>query len=120
MIKTGRLVAIVAFLSIILGCATAKDGEPVKRTAFIQTNAICGECKERIEGILNFEKGIIYAELNLDNKKVEVKYNSKKTSIEKIRETISKIGYQADDIAPDKEAQENLPACCQPGGEPHD
>lgn len=117
---TRRYVSIMALLMIVLGCASAKEGTPTKRTAFIQTNAICGECKERIEGILNFEKGIVYAELNLDDKKVEVKYNSKRTSIEKIRETISKIGYQADDVAPNKEAQKNLPACCQPGGEPHD
>ena len=116
----GRIVAIIAFLNITLGCATAKNGEPVRRTVFIQTNAICGDCKERIEGVLNYERGIIYAELNLEDKKVEVKYNSKKTSVEKIRQIISKIGYQADDVAPDKEAQNKLPDCCKPGAEPHD
>lgn len=114
-----RILTIVLLLTIVLGFTSAKDGEPTKRTVFIQTNAICGDCKERIEGVLNFEPGIIYAEFHLDSKKVEVKYNSKKTSIEKIRGTISKIGYQADDVEPDKEAQRNLPDCCQPGAEEH-
>lgn len=117
--KTGKIAILAALISIFLGCATTKDGKPVRRTAFIQTNSICGDCKERIEGVLNYESGIIYADLNLDNKKVEVKYNSKRTSLDEIRKTISKIGYQADDVPPDKEAQENLPECCQPGATPH-
>ncbi len=115
----GRIATIIVFINIFLGCASANMGEPVRKTAFIQTNAICGDCKERIEGVLNYERGIIYAELNLENKKVEVKYNSKKISIEEIRNIISKIGYQADDVAPDKEAQDKLPDCCKPGGKEH-
>ena len=106
----------VAVISLITSCATSKNSEPAKPTAYIQTNAQCGDCKERIEDVLNFEKGIIYSNMDLDTKIVEVKYNSNKTSIEKIKNTIAAIGYDADEVEAVKSAQSALPTCCQPGG----
>ena len=111
-----RLTIIVALIALISGCATAKSGEPTKKVAFIQTNAQCGECKERLEGVLNFTSGIIYSDLNLDDKKIEVKYNTKKISLAEIKTIISEIGYNADEIKAVETAQNKLPTCCQPGG----
>ncbi len=39
----------------------------------IQTSAICDDCKERIENLLNYTKGVTFAELDLVSKKVTVK-----------------------------------------------
>lgn len=103
-------------LGLITSCATSKSGESTRPVAFIQTNAQCGDCKERIEGVLNFEKGIIYSNMDLESKIVEVKYNTNKTSLAKIKKTISDIGYKADEVEANETAQKALPACCQPGG----
>jgi len=108
------MTAVLFFL--LTGTAIAKDKEPVKRTVFIQTNAQCGDCKERLEGVLNFKSGIIYSDLNLDDKKIEVKYNSKKITLEEIKKIISEIGYDADEVKAVESAQNELPVCCQPGG----
>ncbi|WP_107038528.1 heavy-metal-associated domain-containing protein [Brumimicrobium mesophilum] len=113
--KKGILL-IVVFMTLITSCATTKNSEPTKLTAFIETNAECGQCKERIEGLMNFEKGIYYSNLNVESKILEVKYNSKKTSLDKIKKTISELGYNADDVKALDSAQKALPACCQPGG----
>lgn len=110
---------LVAFITLFLsGIVMANNGEkqPKKRTVFIKTSAQCEDCKERIEDVLNFKKGIIYADLHLDTKELEVRYNSKKISLEEIKKLVSEIGYSADDVEADKEAQERLPLCCQPGG----
>ncbi|MFA5574989.1 MAG: heavy-metal-associated domain-containing protein [Brumimicrobium sp.] len=90
--------------------------QETRPTVIIKTNTVCGDCKKRVEGVLNFEKGIIYAEVNLEKHEIKVKYNSKRTSLEEIRKKISEIGYAADHVEPVKEAQMSLPACCQPGG----
>lgn len=108
------MTAVLFFL--LTGFAIAKDKEPVRRTVFIQTNAQCEDCKERVEGVLNFKSGIIYSDMNLDTKIVEVKYNSKKISLEEIKKIISEIGYDADDVKAVESAQKELPGCCQPGG----
>ena len=82
----------------------------------IQTNAQCGDCKERIETTLNQTKGVVYAELNFETKIVEVKYNPSKTDVAALQKALTAIGYDADDQKADATAQKALPLCCQPGG----
>lgn len=82
----------------------------------IQTSAQCQMCKDRIEGGLSFEKGIKSAILNLEDKVLTVKFRTGKTDADKIKKAVSKLGYDADDVAADPEAYEKLPACCKKGG----
>lgn len=82
----------------------------------IQTSAQCGDCKERIETALNQTKGVVYAELNIETKVVEIKYNVKKTDVAKLQKVVTSIGYDADDQKADLTAQKALPLCCQPAG----
>ena len=87
-----------------------------KQTIVIQTSAQCDDCKERIEGALNYTKGVKFADLDLESKKVTVQFLTKKTSIETIKAIIAKIGYDADDVKADISAVQKLPKCCQPNG----
>jgi copper chaperone CopZ len=85
-------------------------------TSQIQTNAQCGDCKERIEGKLNYTKGIKFAELDDQTKIVTVKFDPKKIELLTIKQTIAKIGYDADEVKAAKEDVDKLPKCCQPNG----
>ena len=85
-------------------------------TIQIQTSAQCDDCKERIEGKLNYTKGIKFAELDNQTKIVTVKYDPKKIELLAIKQTIAKIGYDADEVKAAKEDVEKLPKCCQPNG----
>lgn len=82
----------------------------------IQTNAQCGECKERIETELNQTKGVIYAELNLETKVVEIKFRSSKIDPDALFKVITSLGYNANEKLAEPSAQKALPLCCQPGG----
>jgi mercuric ion binding protein len=82
----------------------------------IQTSPQCGDCKERIETALNQSKGVVYAELNLESKVVEVKFKPAKTNKETLQMVLVNTGYQADDKKANPEALKALPLCCQPGG----
>lgn len=82
----------------------------------IQTSAQCGDCKQRIETTLNQTKGVVYAELNLDTKVVEVKFKPSKTDAVAIKTALTLIGYDADEMKANPAAQKALPHCCQPGG----
>lgn len=83
----------------------------------IQTSAQCEMCKEAIEEAFAFEKGVVSSELNEETKIVEVKYKEKKTSPEKLRLSLSKIGYDADDVKADEKAYMKLPTCCKKPGD---
>jgi copper chaperone CopZ len=86
------------------------------KTIIIQTSAECGDCKERIEGKLNYTSGIKFAELNIESKKLTVKFATSKITEAEIKQIINEIGYDADDQKAKKETVQKLPLCCQPGG----
>lgn len=108
------LLIIVAIF--IAGTSFSQEKTSKFETVVIQTSAQCGDCKERIEGGLNYMKGVSFAELDLESKKVTVKFNTSKVSLDEVKKKINTIGYDADDYKADSEAVLKLPACCQPGG----
>ncbi len=102
-------ILLISFLSVGVKAAVQKKSE----TVTIQTSAICESCKKRLEKTLKSSEGIEEANLNLNNKKVKVKYDPAKTSPDKIREVIANTGYDADVVKKNEKAFNNLPQCCQ-------
>lgn len=88
-------------------------------TVVIMTSAECDECKERIEGALNYTKGIKFAELDVSSRKLTVKFKNDVITLAEIKKQLSALGYNADEVLADPEAYEKLPACCKPGGMEH-
>lgn len=82
----------------------------------IKTSAQCGDCKERIEEKLNYTKGVLFAELDVESKNLTIKYKSDKITIDEIKMILNDLGYDADDWKAKKVNVESLPKCCQPGG----
>lgn len=113
--KIASLVFMLGMLVFNASAQKAKTSEQVE----IKTSAICGMCKKRIERDLGLSKGIESVNLNLDNKVVTVKYDPKKTNSKKIKEQISKIGYDADEVVADQKSHDALPDCCQKTAKSH-
>jgi periplasmic mercuric ion binding protein len=87
-------------------------------TIKIGTSAQCEMCTHRIEETLTFEKGIKSAKLDLETGIVTVAYRTNRTNPEKIRNAISKTGYDADDVKADPDAYAKLPGCCKKPEDP--
>jgi mercuric ion binding protein len=85
-------------------------------TVVIKTSAECDECKERIEGALNYTKGIKFAELDVNSRNLTVKFKNDVISLAEIKKQVSMLGYNADEVVADSTAFEKLPACCKPSG----
>ncbi len=88
-------------------------------TVVIMTSAECDECKERIEGSLNYTKGVKFAELDVNSRKLTVKFKNDVITLTEIKKQISNLGYNADEVLADPVAYEKLPACCKAGGMEH-
>lgn len=110
---------IVLLGMLLMNSAFAQDKKAKMETVVIQTSAECGDCKERLEEMFNYTKGVKFAELNLEDKKITVKYQTSKITLTEIKQKIVDLGYDADDMKANKVAQKKLPACCQPGGMKH-
>ena len=114
-IKTIALVILAMLLNNTTFAQATKKADVVK----IQTSAVCGMCKDRIEQNMAYEKGVTDVVLDLDTKIVTIKYKTSKTNPDKLRLAISKLGYDADNVAADNVAYEKLPPCCKKGNEKH-
>ena len=93
--------------------------QPQTEEVTLKTSAECGECKERIEGKLNYMKGVVFAELDYKTQLLTVKFKPAKITLAEIKQTVAAMGYDIDDVKADPEAQKALPLCCQPGGMKH-
>lgn len=105
----------VIVLSILMffGLSSAINQSAKTKTITFITTAICGDCKERIEEKLNYTKGVIFAELNLDNKMLTVKYKPEIITDIQIKEILASIGYSSDTVIRNHEAYLALPKCCR-------
>ena len=108
--KTLATILILAFAGIFSSAMASSD------TVKIKTSAQCADCKNRIENKLNFSKGVKNAVLDLKSKDVTIVYDLTKTNPDKLRISISKVGYDADRLQADPKAYKKLPKCCQKGG----
>lgn len=109
------MILVLAFVAHSANSQELKKVEEIK----IQTSAKCGDCKERIEGALNYLKGVQFAELNNDTKVVTVRYKTKAVSLDQIKAEIAEAGYDADDVKALDTAIEKLPMCCKPTNKAH-
>lgn len=110
--KNYRLITILLMLAIPT-MLLAQDAKKKKEVIYIQTSAVCDECKITIEAAVKKLKGVKVANLNLTDNKVMVEYAPKKVTPEMIKTAISKQGYDADDMKADPQAYKELPFCCK-------
>lgn len=117
--KNFSKVLMVVLATLISGFVAAQEQKNTQIE--IKVSSQCSMCKETIERTLAFEKGVVKATLDLETDIVTVVYKTARTTPEKIREAISKAGYDADDVAADPKAYSNLPDCCKkPEDQQHD
>lgn len=104
------------FIFMIALCALSNTINAQKsNTIEFHTSAQCGMCKKKIEGAMNYERGIQFAELNTENMLLTVKYKTKVHSEESIKKIVSQLGYSAGEMKANEKVMNELPKCCQPG-----
>lgn len=103
------ITGIILMVLSVMDLSAQKETESIK----IQTSAQCDMCKERIENNLAYEKGVTSSELNMETMIVTIQYKPGKTNPETLREVISAMGYDADDVKANQKAYQKLPTCCK-------
>ncbi|MFK7971324.1 MAG: heavy-metal-associated domain-containing protein [Bacteroidia bacterium] len=101
---------------LVVGFIFAANNPTKNATIEIKTSAQCGHCEETITKALTFTKGVKAVTMNSETKVVTVTYKPNKTSPDQIREAISKVGYDADDLPANAEAYSKLSSCCKKNG----
>jgi copper chaperone CopZ len=102
-------------LIIILFSILTVNAWAQKEIVKILTSAPCVGmcCKDRIEQEMQFTRGVTAVDLEIESSILTVTFKTKKTDADKLRQVISSIGYNADDVKANKKAHDKLPSCCQ-------
>jgi hypothetical protein len=109
-----KYVLMVILMTAISMLSTQVNAQK-SNTIMFHTSAQCGMCKETIEGAMNFERGIQFVELNMENMFLTVKYRTKVHNEASIKKLVAELGYSAGDVKANEKAMNELPKCCQPG-----
>ena len=107
--------AVTIVLMILFTMLSNELSAQKTKTIEFHTSAQCGMCKDAIEGAMNFERGIQFVELNLDNMFLTVKYKTKIHTEKSVKNLVSELGYSAGEVKANDKAMNELPKCCQPG-----
>ncbi|MEW5676193.1 cation transporter [Flavobacterium enshiense] len=108
----------LAFILFSITTSFAQEPKKTQKVA-IKTTITCDHCKEcetcgqLFNQKLLREKGIQMVNIDTEKMTIEVIYNSKKTSLDKIKIAISNLGYDADEVKANPEAYEKLDGCCK-------
>ena len=83
-------------------------------TVTIKTpNALCENCKSRIETYLKRYDGVMEVTVNYRKGETKVKYFTDRTDIEQIKTAIANCGYDADDVPANEDSYNRLPKTCK-------
>ena len=94
----------VAFVAALICCgAYAADKKPEKNTAEVTfvTTIDCKNCVKKVEAQLPFVAGVKDMKVTLDDRTVWIKYDTRKTDVEKLAKAINKMGYEAEVVTPE-------------------
>lgn len=87
---------VMIFSVLLLGAFTCyAGGKKDKAEVTFQTDMHCHKCAEKITENVSFEKGVLDVKVDEKTKQVTFVYDAKKTSVEKLRKSIEKLGYTA-------------------------
>ena len=105
-----RILSFIALLAIVFSLSAQQQSKT--QTVTIQTNGTCAQCKKIMMENVPQWQGVKECTYDMQSAKVTITYDSKTTNVDKLREGISKLGYNADNVKADPEARAKLPKCC--------
>ncbi len=109
-----KRIIILALVSLItLGVSAQKAASKGEQTVTIQTNGVCQKCADKFKENVPYFKGVKSYTYDMKTAKLTINYDSKKTNPDQLRQQISKLGYNADNVKADAAARAKLPACCR-------
>ena len=103
------LVIVVLFINV----ASFGQVKPLVTTTVKIPQALCVNCKSRLEYQLKRLDGVIEFLVNYRKGEARVKFLTDRIDIEQIKTGVSNCGYDADDVLANPDAYQRLPIGCK-------
>jgi len=118
-IKSNNLSKIALLLLMFTSVSAFSQKKKNIQTSVIKTHIYCDHCKQcetcgdKFHKKLYNEDGIKSVEVDPKANTITVIYDTRKVDLDKIRQYISRLGYDADEVKADPAAVEKLDGCCK-------
>jgi copper chaperone CopZ len=99
--------------SLLLAGSVLGQTKPVVTATIKTPNALCENCKKRIENYMKGYDGLLEVNVNFRKGETKVKYVTDRIDIEFIKALIANCGYDADDVLAAEDAYKRLPITCK-------
>ena len=106
-----KIIFILIIISFTFSNLNAQEKENKIDTLQFNVSGVCNSCKTRIENAALI-KGVKFAEWNKEEQMLTVVFNSTKTTVDKIHQSIAYAGHDTDKAKATDEAYSKLPKCC--------
>ena len=97
--KINAVIILSLFAFMMIGNSSfaqiASKSDATYKKVTYSVDVHCTSCKEKIGKAMAYEKGVKECVVDVDKKLVTITYNPKKTSVETIKESLTKLGYKA-------------------------
>lgn len=107
------LIATFFFISSASFAQKSTERAVIKTTLHCDHCQECETCGQLFKTEMLKSKGLKMYELDDEAMTFTVYYNTKKTNLQAIKEGISMLGYDADDVKANPEAYDKLDGCCK-------
>ena len=112
-ISNMKKLILLALVSLITLGVNAQQASKKEQTVTIQTNGVCQKCADKFKENVPYFKGVKSYNYDMKTAKLTINYDAKKTNPDQLRQQVSKLGYNADNVKADPAARAKLPACCR-------
>lgn len=105
-----KILALIAIFAMTLPMFAQQQTKT--QTVTIQTNGTCAQCKKIMMENIPQWPGVKECAYDMQTAKVTITFDTKSTNVDKLRDGICHLGYNADNMKADPEARAKLPKCC--------
>ncbi len=107
------ILALVSLITLGVSAQQSKSASKKDQTVTIQTNGVCQKCADKFKENVPYFKGVKDYTYDMKTAKLTITYDASRTNPDQLRQQISKLGYNADNVKADAAARAKLPACCR-------
>ncbi|MEA4984808.1 MAG: heavy metal-associated domain-containing protein [Paludibacter sp.] len=93
--KTKKIISLLMATILAVFPVFAQKSNPNRTTVIFNVAMDCHSCQQKIEKNIAFEKGVKALDVSLQKQTVQITYDTRKTTVEKLQEAIKKLGYEA-------------------------
>jgi periplasmic mercuric ion binding protein len=104
---------ITGIVTVVFALAGIAQTKAVVIATIKTPEALCENCKKRIEGYVKPYDGVVEITVNYRKGETKVKYITDRINIEEIKAYIANCGYDADDVPKAEDAYNRLPKTCK-------